>query len=168
MRVRRYVIAAWALALTFCAVAVAATLPKPHTEYFYVRHAKPAFSIHLGTKSATRIGAAKPRSTAFPSSGFLVLCQMTSGSPVELQMGFPEATLKLRKGHYGFKVSYMEKRAALVTFTKTGETVAYEPAHATVTGTVEKTKLIAGTLSVSATGCNLKTSKYKATPFKLT
>jgi hypothetical protein len=150
----------------FCAAALAAAvLPTPHREYLYVRHGTPAFSIHLATKSAKQLGASKARSMAFPSSGLLVLCKKTGSSPTELQMGFPGATLKLRRGHYGFSVSYTEKRAALVTFAKSGQSVAHETARATITGTVRQAKLIAGQISVTATGCHLKTSKYMATPF---
>jgi hypothetical protein len=165
MRVPRCALIASALALTFCAVAVAAVLPKAHTAYMYVKHGKLAFAVNLATRSANQLGASKPRSTVFPSSSLLVLCQGTSGAPTELQMGFPGATLTLRNRRYGFHVSYTENRADLVTFGKS-ITIAHESAHATVTGTVEKTKLIAGTVSVTANGCNLKTSKYKATLFK--
>ena len=80
-------------------------------------------------------------------------------------MGFPGATLKLHNHHYRFRVSYTEKRADLVTFSKS-ITIAHESAHATVTGTVAKAKLIAGRVSVTANGCNLKTSKYRASRFK--
>lgn len=164
MRIRRCVLIASALALTFCGVAVAAALPKAHTDYMYVKHGKLAFAVNLATRSAKQLMASKPRSTTFPSSSLLVLCQGTSGSPTELQMGFPGAALKLRN-HYGFRVSYTENHADLVTFGKS-ITITHESAHATVTGTVEKAKLIAGTVSVTANGCNLKTSKYKATLFK--
>ncbi len=165
MRLRPCALIAAALALVFCAVAVAAALPKPHTAYMYVRHGKLAFAVNLATGSAKQLTASKPRPTKFPSSSLLVLCQGTSGSPTELQMGFPGATLKLRNHHYGFHVSYTEKRADLVTFGKT-MTIAHESAHATVTGTVENSKLITGTLSTTAKGCNLKTSKYRAMQFK--
>ena len=165
MRVRRCALIASALALTFCAVAVAAALPKAHTDYMYVKHGKLAFAVNLATRSAKQLMASKPRSTTFPSSSLLVLCQGTSGSPTELQMGFPGAALKLHNHHYGFRVSYTESHADLVTF-GTSITIAHESAHATVTGTVETAKLIAGTVSVTANGCNLKTSKYKAIRFK--
>jgi hypothetical protein len=165
MRGRRCALIASALALAFCAAAVAATLPKAHKDYMYVRHGKLAFAINLGTKSAKQLLASKPRPTKFPSSSLLVVCQMMSGGPTELQMGFPGATLKLRNRRYRFRVSYTEKRADLVTF-GTPMTITHESAHATVTGTVEKAKLIAGTVSVTANGCNLKTSKYKAILFK--
>jgi hypothetical protein len=165
MRFRPCALIASALALAFCAVAVAAALPKPHTDYMYVRHGKLAFAVNLATSSAKQLTASKPRPTTFPSSSLLVLCQGTSGSPTELQMGFPGATLKLRNHHYSFRVSYTEKRADLVTFGKS-VTIAHESAHATVTGTVEKAKLIAGTVSVTGKGCNLKTAKYKAIQFK--
>jgi hypothetical protein len=122
-------------------------------------------SVNLATRSAKQLMASKPRSTTFPSSSLLVLCQGTSGSPTELQMGFPGAALKLRNHHYRFQVSYTEKRADLVTFGKS-ITIAHESAHATVSGTVEQDKLIAGTVSVTANGCNLKISKYQATRFK--
>jgi hypothetical protein len=94
-----------------------------------------------------------------------VLCQGTSGSPTELQMGFPGAAFKLRNHHYRFRVSYTENHADLVSFGKS-ITITHESAHATVTGTVQPAKLIAGTVSVSAKGCNLKNSKYQATRFK--
>ena len=165
MRARRCALLASVLTLTCCAVAVAAALPKAHTDYMYVKHGKLAFSVNLATSSAKQLMASKPRSTTFPASSLLVLCQGTSGSSTELQMGFPGAALKLRNHHYGFRVSYTEKRADLVSFGKS-ITIAHESAHATVTGTVEKSKLIAGTVSVTAHGCNLKTSKYHATRFK--
>ena len=52
MRVRRSLVIALALALTCCAVAVAAALPKAHTDYMYVKHGKLAFSVTLATSSA--------------------------------------------------------------------------------------------------------------------
>jgi hypothetical protein len=172
MRVRRCALIATAVVLTFCAVAVAAALPKAHTalpkartDYTYVKHGKLLFGVSLATRSAKQLLASKPRSTAFPSSSLLVLCQGTSGGSTELQMGFPGATLTLRNGRYGFRVSYTEKRADLVTFGKS-MTITHESAHATVTGTVEKATLIAGTVSITAKGCNLKPSDYQATPFK--
>jgi len=154
-----------ALVLAFSAVALAAALPKAHTLYTYVKHGKPAFAVDLATKSAKQLVASKPRSSVVPSSSLLVLCQAINGDPTELQMGFPGAKLKLRKRHYGFRVSYTERRADLVTFGKS-MTITHESAHATVTGTVQTAKLIAGTVSIAAKGCDLKASKYKATPFK--
>jgi hypothetical protein len=166
MRLRRRALIAPALALAICGVAVAAVKPKAHIAYSDVHHSKPVFAINLATKSTTRISASKPRPMTFPSSSLLVLCPTATGAPAtELQMGFPGATLKLHKGHYRFMVSFSEPKADLVTFGKT-ITIAHEHAHATVTGTVESAKLIAGTISVTATGCNLKKSKYKAKPFK--
>jgi hypothetical protein len=163
MRVPRCALLASALALTFCALAVAAAMPKAHIDYIYLRPG--VIAVNLATGSAKQLMASKPRSAVFPSSSLLVLCQGTTGATTELQMGFPGATLKLRKRHYGFRVSYTENRADLVTF-GTPMTIAHESAHATVTGTIENAKLIAGTISVTANGCNLKASKYKATPFK--
>lgn len=165
MRIRRCAVIASAVALTFCAVAVAASLPKAHTDYTYVRHGRLAFAVNLATRSAKQLVASEPRSPVFPSSSLLVLCQGTSGASTELQMGFPGATLMLRNRHYTFRVSYTEKRADLVTFGKS-VAIAHESAHATVSGAVEKAKLIAGTVSITAKGCNLKTSKYKAIPLK--
>ena len=165
MRARRCALIAAALALTLCAVAVAAALPKAHRDYMYVKHGKLAFAVNLATRSAKQLMASMPRSKTFPSSSLLVLCQGTSGSPTELQMGFPGAALRLRNRHYGFRVSYTENRADLGTF-GTSITVAHDSAHATVTGIVKNARLIAGTISVTANACNLKTSKYKATLFK--
>jgi hypothetical protein len=165
MRVRRCVLMACALALTCCAVAMAAALPKAHTDYMYVFHGKLAFAVNLATRSAKQLMASKPRSTTFPSSSLLVLCQGTTGSPTELQMGFPGAALKLRNHHYRFRVSYTENHADLVTFGKS-ITITHESAHATVTGTVATAKLIVGTVSITANRCNLKTSKFQAIRFK--
>jgi len=165
MRVRRYALIVLALALTFCAAAVAATLPKAHTDYMYVKHRKPAFAVNLATRSGKQLVASKPRSTTFPASSLLVLCQGKTANPTELQMGFPGTVLHLRNHHYGFRVSYTENHADLVTFGKS-ITITHESGHATVTGTIENAKLIAGTVSVTANGCNLKTSKYTANQFK--
>jgi hypothetical protein len=165
VRGRRCVLIASALVLTLCAAALAAALPKAHKDYMYVRHGKLAFAINLATRSGKQLLASKPRPTKFPSSSLLDLCQKMSSSPTELQMGFPGARLKLRNRRYRFRVSYTEKRADLVTFGKS-ITITHESAHATVTGTVEKAKLITGTVSITANGCNLKTSKYRAALFK--
>jgi hypothetical protein len=94
-----------------------------------------------------------------------VLCPGTGGSATELQTGFPGMKLQLRNHHCSFRVSYTETRADLVTF-GTSITIAHESARATVTGTVANAKLIAGTVSVAATGCSLKTVTYKAKLFK--
>ncbi len=144
---------------------MAAALPNPHTAYTFVKHGKHAFAINLATGSARQLTASKPRPKTFPSSSLLDLCQGTSGSPTELQMGFPGAVLKLHHHHYGFRVSYTEKHADLVTF-GTPIMIAHESAHVTVTGTVEKAKLIAGTVSITGTNCNLRAANYKAVLFK--
>ena len=147
------------MALTFCAVAFAAALPKAHTRYFYVKAHK--FSITLTTKSAKQIVAAKPQG----ASGILLVCPPTStGGVNEVQMGFPGVKLKLSKGHYGFSITYTEKHADVVTITPVFGHITHEPATATVTGTVKSSKLIVGTVSVTAAGCSLPKSKYKATP----
>jgi hypothetical protein len=150
-----------ALALTFCAVAMAAALPKAHTGYFYLKSGK--FSITLTTTSAKKIAADRAQGV----SGVLVVCPPTStGGINEVQMGFPEVKLKLTKGHYGFSITYIEKRADVVTIRPVFGHITHEPATATVTGTVEGSKLIAGAVSVTAAGCSLTKSKYKATPRK--
>jgi hypothetical protein len=147
------------MALTFCAVAMAAALPKAHTRYFYLKSEK--FSITLTTKSAKQIAAGKPQG----ASGVLVVCPPTStGSSNELQMGFPGVRLKLRKRQYGFSITYTEKHADVVTIKPVFGHITHEPATATVTGTVESSKLIAGTVSVTAAGCSLPKARYKATP----
>jgi hypothetical protein len=160
MTFRRAALVISALALTFCAVAMAAALPKAHTRYFYLKFGK--FSITLTTKSAKRIAAGKAAHTGVSEP--LVVCPATStGGTNEVQMGFPGVKLKLSKGHYGFSITYTEKHANVVTITPVFGHITHEPATATVTGTVESSKLIAGTLSVKAAGCSLPKSKYKAT-----
>jgi hypothetical protein len=159
---RRATLVVSALALTFCAVAMAAALPKAHTRYFYLKFG--TFSITLTTKSAKQIAAGKAHAGV---SEVLVVCPATStGGINEVQMGFPGAKLKLSKGHYGFSITYTEKHADVVTITPVFGHITHEPATATVTGTVESSKLIAGTVSVTAAGCSLPKSKYKATPQK--
>lgn len=150
-----------ALALTFCAVAMAAALPKAHTQYFYRQVGK--FSITLSTKSAKQIAAAKPQG----ATSVLVVCPPTStGSTNEVQMGFPGVRLKLSKRRYDFSITYTEMHADVVTITPVFGHVTHEPATATVTGTVKNSKLIAGTVSVTAAGCRLSKVKYQATPPK--
>jgi hypothetical protein len=162
MSFRRATLAVFALALTFCAVAIAAALPKAHTGYFYLKSGK--FSVTLTTKSAKQIVAGKAR---VGPSAVLVVCPRTStGGINEVQMGFPGVKLKLSKGHYGFSITYTEKHADVVMITPVFGRITHEPATATVTGTVESSKLIAGTVSVTAAGCSLPKSKYKATPQK--
>jgi hypothetical protein len=151
----------FALALTLCAVAIAASLPKAHTEYFYLKKEK--FSVTLTTTSAKHIAAGKPHGV----SAVLLVCPPTStGGTNELQMGFPAVKLKRSKGHYGFSVTYTEKHADVVTISPVFGHTTHERATATVTGTVKSSKLIAGTVSVTAAGCSLPKSTYKATPPK--
>jgi hypothetical protein len=158
MSFHRATLAAAALALAFCAAAIAAALPKAHTEYFYVKSGK--FSITLTTGSAKQIAAGK----AHGASSVLVVCPSTStGAVNEVQMGFPGVRLKLSKGHSGFSITYTEERADLVTIKPVFGHVTHKPATATVTGAVESSKLIAGTLSVTAAGCRLAKSRYEAT-----
>lgn len=142
-------------------MALAVALPKAHTAYFYLKSGK--FSVTLTTTSAKRIAAAK----AHGVSAVLVVCARTStGAVNEVQMGFAGAKLKLSKSgkrHYAFSTTYTEKHADVVTISPVFGHTTHEPATATVTGTVENSKLIAGTISVTAAGCNLPKSKYKAT-----
>jgi hypothetical protein len=162
MSFRRATLVVSALALTFCAVAMAAALPKAHTRYFYLKFG--TFSITLTTKSAKQIAAGKAHAGV---SEVLVVCPPTSTRGInEVQMGFPGLKLKLSKGHYGFSITYTEKRADVVTITPVFGHITHEPATATVTGTVARSKLITGTVSVTAAGCGLPKSKYKASPPK--
>jgi hypothetical protein len=162
MSFRRVTVVVCAVALTFCAVAIAAALPKAHTGFFYVKSGK--FSITLRTKSAKQIVAGKAHGGV---SEVLVVCPRTStGGVNEVQVGFPGAKLKLSQGHYGFSITYTEKHADVVTITPLFGHITHESATATVTGTVEGSKLIAGTVSVTAAGCSLPKSKYKAIPPK--
>lgn len=161
MSFRRATLVISALALTFCAVAMAAARPKAHTGYFYLKSG--TFSITLTTTSAKQIVAGK----AHGVSSVLLVCPPTStGGINEVQMGFPGVKLKLSKGHYGFSITYTEKHADVVTIRPAFGHITHEPATARVTGTVESSKLIAGTVSVTAAGCSLPKSKYKATPPK--
>jgi hypothetical protein len=163
MSFRGATLAVSALGLTLCAVAMAAALPKAHTGYFYLKSGK--FSVTLTTKSAKQIAAGKARVRV---SEVLVVCPRTStGGTNEVQMGFPGVKLKLSKGHhYGFSITYTEKHADVVTITPVFGRITHEPATATITGTVESSRLIAGTVSVTAAGCSLPKAKYKATPQK--
>ena len=162
MSARRTAFVVSALALTFCAAVMAAALPKAHTRYFYLEFGK--FSIALTTKSTKQIAAGKAHSGG---SEVLVVCPPTStGGINEVQMGFPGVKLKLKKHHYGFSITYTQKHADVVTITPVFGHITHEHATATVTGTVESPKLIAGTVSVAAGGCSLPKSRYKSTPPK--
>ncbi len=136
--------------------------PKRPAAFFFVKHG--SFSIALDTKTATQITAGKPggRLNQHQVSGVLVLCPArTPASPVtELHVGFRGAKLKLKTKHLRFAVSYTQKHARLVVL-NTGATTVVS-AKLTVTGTVATPKLIAGTVSVKASGCSLKLSEYKA------
>jgi len=158
MSFRRVAGVVWALALTFCAVAIAAALPKAHTQYFYIKHG--AFSITLTSSSSSKqIIAGKPMG----ASAVLVVCPKTStGAVNELQLGFSGAKLKQSHGHYGFGVTYTEHSADMVTITPVFGHITHVRASASVTGTVKNSKLIQGTVSVTATGCSLPKSTYKA------
>jgi hypothetical protein len=103
----------------------------------------------------------------FPTSGVLLVCpSSTPGGPVsELHIGFPGATLTLRKHHYSFRVSYTERSARLAVVGASHGTLLR--ATVKMTGTVRTAKLITGTVSVKASGCNLSTSSYRAVPLKL-
>jgi hypothetical protein len=161
MRFRHVALVVCALALVFCALVMAAVRPKAHTEYFYLSPGK--FSITLGTASATRIAAGKAAGT----SSVLVICPKTSSGAVnELQLGFPGAKVNLRKGRYGFSLTYTEKGAGIVSITPVFGQLSHERATVTVTGKVANAKLISGTVSVAAVGCGLPKSKYAASPTK--
>lgn len=159
MSSRRGALAAGALPLAFCAMAMAAPLPTANTRYFYLKHGK--FSITLTTsRSSHQIVAGKPAG----ASGVLVVCPRTStGAVYEVQAGFPGVKLKRSKGHYGFSLTYTEKRADMVTISPVFGHTTHVRATVSVAGTVENAKLIAGRVSVSATGCSLPKMKYKAT-----
>ncbi len=162
MRVRRTTAIALALALTVCAGALAAALPKPHGGYFY-KHTG-GFSITLTAKSGKSIAAGKPAG----ASSVLVVCPKTSsGAFDELQLGFPGVRLKAAGHHYHFSVTYTEKHANLVTIAPVFGHVTHERATATVTGTVESPKLITGTVEVHGNGCGLATSSYRARSAKV-
>jgi hypothetical protein len=163
MRTRHVLPLAAVLLLATSAAAMAAVKLKPHTAFFFVEFGR--FSISLDSKSAKQIdaGIADPVGNQHPVSGVLVVCpSQTPGGPVtELHVGFPGATLKLAGRHYGFTRSYTEAGARLVALGPGGSTTR-ESAKVEVTGTVIGAKLITGTVAVTAPGCNLRSSKYRA------
>ena len=160
MRPARATVVATALALLCCtALAAAATLPKAHTRYFYLKSG--SFSVTLSTASAKRL---VPGQRGGPSSLLVVCPATTPGAVNELQMGFPGAKLVRRHGRFGFRVVYKDRQADIVSITPVFGNISHERATVTMTGSVENGRLIAGTVSASAPGCNLPKSTYRATP----
>jgi hypothetical protein len=149
-------------ALIFCTVALAQALPKPHAQYTTTSS---GVFVELITKSSKRVAAGKPLGHSARRSHIDVVCGVSPSLGLEeLVVGFPGARLTLHKHRYGFRVSYAETNAALVYPGGSGKTPPMQKsAKVKLSGTVESPKLIAGTVSVTASGCSLKRSKYKAT-----
>jgi hypothetical protein len=82
----------------------------------------------------------------------------------ELHVGFPGAALKVTRGHYRFRRTYTENNAHLVVVV--GQvTTTVSGVHVSITGTVLSPKLITGTISLTAPGCNLSARQYRAKIF---
>jgi hypothetical protein len=162
MRIGRATGICLAVALIACAAALAAAVPKPSGQYFYRKVGK--FSITLTAKSGKSIVSGKPAGI----SSVLVVCpKSSSGAFDELQLGFPGVRLKVVEHHYHFSLTYTEKHANLVTISPVFGHVTHERATATVSGTVKRAKLIAGTVEVDGSGCSLATSSYSARSAKV-
>jgi hypothetical protein len=142
-------------------VATAAVTPKPGSVYFYVSHGH--FSITLQAKTAKRLAPGNIAAN-IGVSGVLTVCPPSgNGAVVELQASFPGAKLKLSHRHYGFAFSYRLKHARLnVIAGPAAGTHTSIAARVKVSGTVASAKLITGTVSVTAKGCSLPASRYRA------
>ena len=144
-------------------VALAAVAPKPSSAFFYV--ARGHFSITLVTGArATRIQSGTPASTA-ERSLLLVACPASAaGSVSEVLIGFPGAKLRIKHGRYRFTSSYAWKRPRhnIVAGPGAGTHTTLKSATVKVSGTVSKARLITGTVSVKAAGCNLPSSHFRA------
>lgn len=144
---------------------MAVVRPPRHAEFFYV--ATGHFGITLDTNAARQIAAGRldlPRQ--FAVSGVIVVCPTSVNTSVsELLLGFPGAKLKLMRGHYRFTRFYAWKHARLniISGARSGTHTFLKSATVKVTGTVASAKLITGTVSVKANGCNLPSSHYQAT-----
>ena len=153
---------------TAVAAGAAVVLPASHSLYLGV--AKGHFEIQLKTGAATQISAGVPKlkGGALVSS-ILVVCPVGAGGLVtELHVGFPGARLAVTKHRLGFARSYTFRHAALVAITSKGfgKTTIIPSVRASVTGVVTSSKLITGTVSVSAPDCSLRRSTYKAPFFR--
>ena len=148
--------------VAICAVASAAVAPRPHASYLGLEFGH--FSIILDTNGKRIVaGSAGPSTGQHPVSGALVVCPASvPGEPVrELHVGFPGATLKAAGHRYRFKRSYTENKAHLVVVV--GQvTTTVTGVHVSVTGTVVNPTLIVGTISVTASGCDLSSRNYRA------
>ena len=99
-------------------------------------------------------------------SDVLIVCPTGANRSIaELHLGFPGAKLKLTKGRYRFARSYIWKHAEhnIISGAGSGTTTYVASAKVKVTGTVTSATRISGTVSVSATACNLPSSPYGAT-----
>jgi hypothetical protein len=147
------------------AAAMAAVTPRHPASFFYVKVG--TVSITLDTNAAKQIAAGKPNPAAkLPVSGIIVVCSARGpgGSFVELHIAFPGAKLKPAKGHYGFTSLYTDSHARRAVVGAHNFTLLR--AKVKVNGTVSSAKLITGTISVSANGCDLKPTNYKAKFFR--
>jgi hypothetical protein len=166
MRRRPSVLIASLLVLATGSTALAAVVPKPNTDYFFL--ASGSFSITLNTKGRKQLtaGTALPVGATRPSTGVLLVCptSVAGGPVVELHLGFPGARLMLKRGRYGFARSYTENHAKLVAL-PAGAPSTLKGVRVRVSGTVTSAKLITGSVSVQAPGCSLRASRFRATPF---
>jgi hypothetical protein len=165
MRVRSSVgVALAAIAVVgVSSAALAAVAPKSSSEFFYV--ARSHFSITFATGArATRIKPGTPASTAEQSLVLVVCPASATGSVSEVLIGFPGAKLRIKHGRYRFTSSYSWKRPRhnIVSGPGAGTHTTLKSATVKVSGTVSKAKLITGTVSVKATGCNLPSSHFRA------
>lgn len=150
------------MTVSVSAVAGATATPKRNASYLGLEFGH--FSIALDTQGKRiSAGPAGPLTGQLPRSGALVVCPASvPGEAVrELHVGFPGAALKVTRGRYRFKRSYTENKAHLVVVV--GQvTTTVSGVHVSITGTVVSSKLITGTISLTASGCNLSARKYSA------
>jgi hypothetical protein len=144
-------------------VALAAVAPRPSSTFFYVHRSH--FSITLVTgERGTRIKPGTPASSAEQSLVLVVCPASAAGSVSEALIGFPGAQLKIKHGRYRFTSSYSwtRPRHNIVSGPGAGTHTTLKSASVNVSGTVSKSKLITGTLSVKAAGCDLPSSHFRA------
>ena len=133
---------------------------------WYTATSKGHFGISLGTSASGRrmvAGAPGTGVHTHPVPSILVLCPATvaGAGPVELQIGFPGAALKVVRHRPRFSRSYTATTATLVNF-GTHVNTPVTGVVVKVTGAVTWAKRITGTVSVTTPGCPLSSSAYDA------
>jgi hypothetical protein len=138
----------------------ASTAPRltPHRDYVA---SSPHFRIAFITHSATVIAAARGGlgGSQYIEGSVLTNCPAVAAKALT-SPGYPRITLKVVRGFYSFTLSY---NVANVEATYPGESSKTLPSvHVRITGKVESTGVIVGTVQLSGAPCTTPTYSYTA------